>query len=148
MRLSIRCILLAATLAACSGSTPGSVDSSVPVLPGGSVTPSLELTGDQVRDEATLSALEQEARRLAIADGCTGAGQCTSAPVGVKGCGGPRDFVVYCVTATDTAALLRKLDELARAERAYNERYSIASDCMLRTAPAVSLAGQGCRATP
>ena len=69
-------------------------------------------------------------------------------PVGVKGCGGPRDFVVYCATATDTAALTRKLDELARAERAYNERYEIASDCALQVAPTVTLAGQSCRVTP
>ena len=137
-------------LAACAGQAPGSADSSAPDVPAAvdTATPRQGLTGDQARDAAAIAALEQEARRLAVADGCTSAAQCAAAPVGVKGCGGPRDFVVYCVTATDTAALLRKLDELARAERSYNERYMIGSDCAMRMEPTTTLVGRACQAAP
>ena len=141
-------MLLAAALAACAAPAPEPADSSAPDAPAVVDTPRQDLTGDQARDEAAVSALEQEARRVAVTDGCTSAGQCAAAPVGVKGCGGPRDYVVYCATATDTAALFRKLDELARAERAYNERYSVASDCAMQVAPTVTLVGQSCRVAP
>ena len=43
-----------------------------------------------------------------------------SAPVGVKACGGPRDYVAYCVTATDTAALFRGLPFFVRSARRFS----------------------------
>ena len=64
--------------------------------------------------------------------------------MGSRGCGGPRDYLVYCPATTDTAALRRKLDELGRVESAYNEREGVASTCQMRLPPAVSLSGGRC----
>ncbi|MFN2566318.1 MAG: hypothetical protein ABR499_15075 [Gemmatimonadaceae bacterium] len=93
--------------------------------------------------------LEREARALARAEGCQAAGDCRAAPVGDRPCGGPRTYVVYCARRTDSAALYRKLDELARAERVYNEQQGLASTCEFRTPPSVVASGRSCReATP
>ncbi len=96
--------------------------------------------------EARIRELEQQARALARTDGCDQVNQCTSAPVGAKGCGGPRSYLVYCKATTDEAALLRVLDELQRAEAEYNRVEQIASDCMMVMPPEVRLEGRTCSA--
>ena len=96
---------------------------------------------------ADIRRLEREARALARTEGCSGAGQCAVAPVGDRPCGGPRTYVVYCARTTDSVALYQKLDELARAERAYNQEQGLASTCEFRTPPAVGAEGGSCRAT-
>jgi hypothetical protein len=90
--------------------------------------------------------LEREARALARVDGCTSGGECRAAPVGDRACGGPRTYIVYCARTTDSVALYRKLDELAEAERAYNQQQGGASTCEFRMPPRL-VAGLGsCRA--
>jgi hypothetical protein len=96
--------------------------------------------------ETRIRELEQQARALARTDGCGEVGQCRTAPVGAKGCGGPRAYLVYCKATTDEAALLRALDELKRVEEEYNRAEGIASDCMMITPPAIRLDGNACRA--
>jgi hypothetical protein len=97
-----------------------------------------------VDDTARIARLEREARALASPQGCDAASSCRTAPVGSRGCGGPRDYLVYCPATTDTAALRRKLDELGRIESAYNEREGVVSTCQMRLPPAVSLSGGRC----
>lgn len=97
-------------------------------------------------DQAVLQRMETEARALAGIGGCTSGDQCRSAPVGVKACGGPRTHVVYCAATTDTVALFRKLDELRRAEEAFNQKYGIASNCAYVSPPGTELVGGTCRA--
>lgn len=95
-----------------------------------------------------LARLEQEARALAKLDGCATTGQCRTAPMGWRGCGGPRTYLVYCAATTDTVALVRKLAELEQAERAYNASSGMMSTCELRAPPAVRLDGRSCRERP
>lgn len=90
--------------------------------------------------------LEREARALAPTDGCQTDADCRAAPVGDRPCGGPRTYVVYCARTTDSVALYRKLDELARAERAYNAEQGLASTCEFRMPPRVVASGGSCRA--
>ena len=99
-------------------------------------------------DQQRITRLEREARALARAEGCQGAGDCRTAPVGSRPCGGPRTYVVYCARTTDSAALYRKLDELARAERANNEKQGLMSTCEFRMPPAVTTSGGSCHAAP
>lgn len=91
--------------------------------------------------------LEQEARALARTDGCAGVGACRTAPVGWRGCGGPRTYLLYCAATADTAALLRKLKELEDAERAYNASSGMMSTCEFRMPPGVRLDGGSCKET-
>ncbi|HEX7243300.1 MAG TPA: hypothetical protein VF263_23660 [Longimicrobiaceae bacterium] len=97
-------------------------------------------------DQAVLQRVEGEARALAGAGGCTDGAQCRTAPVGAKACGGPRTYVVYCATTTDTVALFRKLDELRRAEEGFNQKYGVASNCAFVSPPGTELVGGTCRA--
>jgi hypothetical protein len=102
----------------------------------------------QERGQERLQRLEREARALARADGCQSAGECRTAPVGDRPCGGPRTYLVYCARTTDSAALFRKLDELARAERSYNQEQGLMSTCEFRMPPTVEASGGSCRPAP
>jgi hypothetical protein len=101
----------------------------------------------RVDDTTRLATLEREARSLAKTTGCDAASSCRTAPVGWRGCGGPRSYVVYCPASTDTVALLRKLEELKRAEMEYNDREGVVSTCEMRLPPSVTIQGGSCVAT-
>jgi hypothetical protein len=91
-----------------------------------------------------LRQIEERARALLSATGCTNPEDCRTAPVGSRPCGGPRTYFVYCRTSTDSAGLYRLLDELARAERAFNAKNQMASTCEFREPPTVAVAGGRC----
>jgi hypothetical protein len=119
---------------------------SVIAPPAADTTPVQHDTTPDARPQ--LVRLEQEARALAKLDGCATTGECRTAPMGWRGCGGPRTYLVYCAASTDTVALFRKLAELEQAERAYNASTGMMSTCELRTPPAVRLDGRSCRERP
>ena len=96
-------------------------------------------SGAAPNDTVQLARLEREARVLAKTEGCTSASACRTAPVGWRGCGGPRTYVAYCAATTDSVALFRKLDELKAAETAYNEKAGMLSTCEMRLPPAVTV---------
>ena len=99
--------------------------------------------GTQEDDWNAILKLEGEAKAIAKAAGCT-TGECRSAPVGSRACGGPRYYIPYCSKTTDSVALYRKLDEVAAAEKAYNAKYKIASTCEFRMPPEVEAVGGNC----
>ena len=103
-------------------------------------------TGDQKSDWDQILALEKEAKALVKTDGCSSSDQCRTAPVGSRGCGGPRYYLVYCAKTTDSAALYKKLEAIATAEHEYNTRYQIGSTCEFRMPPRVALIGSSCQA--
>lgn len=117
-----------------SAAAPSAAPAAAPAAPAGD-------------DTSTIARLEREARALAHAEGCT-AGECRTAPVGQRPCGGPRTYVVYCAAKTDSAALFTKLAELARAEDAYNRRNQMASTCEFREPPATKIENGRCVAAP
>lgn len=93
----------------------------------------------------SVQSLENEARSLAVAGGCTDASQCKSAPVGAKACGGPRDYLVYCSATTDGDALLKTLSRLQQREQQYNDRCGIVSTCIFLAEPQVELVNGVCQ---
>jgi hypothetical protein len=97
-------------------------------------------------DSALVARLEQDARALVNASGCSADSQCTVAPVGAKACGGPRDYLPYCRLTTDSTRLFSKLAELEKAEKAWNAKSGAMSTCELRAPPIVGLSDQQCRA--
>ena len=98
--------------------------------------------------EADLGRLEREARALANTGGCAESAQCRTAPVGDRPCGGPREYLVYCPLTTDSAALFRKLGELAAAEKAFNAQSGMMSTCEFRMPPTVTASGGRCVVSP
>jgi hypothetical protein len=131
---------IAVIAAACSQNSPGGV----PVGAGGD---KIIFTGDQKADWGQVVELENQAKALAKADGCSSAAQCRTAPVGSRACGGPRYYIVYCAQSTDSAALFQKLDAIAAAEREFNTRYNVMSTCEFRMPPNVTFSGGSCQQT-
>jgi hypothetical protein len=141
MMRELACLFaLLGALGACTQGVPGS-----PSTPGDG---KIVFTGDQKADYAQITALEDQAKALVNTDGCSTTSDCRTAPVGSRGCGGPRYYLVYCSRTTDSAALFRKLDAVAAGEREYNSRYKIASTCEFRLPPKVALSGATCQAAP
>jgi hypothetical protein len=134
--------LFAISLAAlgCSQSSPAG---GVPIGPGDG---KIVFTGDQKADWTQIVALEDQAKAVVRADGCSSATECRTAPVGSRACGGPRYYLVYCAKTTDSAALAQKLDAVAAAEREYNSHYKLGSTCEFRMPPTVGLSGGSCQA--
>jgi hypothetical protein len=125
-------------LVACSPRTSGA--------PAGLDGDKIVLTGDQKTDWAQIVALEDQAKALVKIDGCSSASDCRTAAVGSRACGGPRYYLVYCSRTTDSAALFKKLDAVAAAEREYNAKYQLVSTCEFRMPPKVALNGTSCQA--
>lgn len=100
----------------------------------------------QESDWAQIQKLEAEAKALARVEGCTATADCATGAIGRKACGSPRDFVIYCKKSTDVPALEAKLDEIVKAETAYNTKYQVISTCEMRIAPEVEASGGSCRA--
>ena len=140
MKLSWLILASAAVFGACSSQTSSTPppDGSRDQFPGG--------TADQKADWAKIVTLEDQAKALVHTDGCASEGDCKTAPVGSRACGGPRYYLVYCSRTTDVAALNAKLDEVAAAERAFNIKYQVASTCEFRMPPAVGLVAGACSA--
>jgi hypothetical protein len=139
--------------AACSPQPQGSGDRPTRSV-GSAIAPPPKDTTPPARADTTPDArprlvrLEQEARALAKREGCSSVSACRTAPVGWRGCGGPRTYVVYCAATTDTVALFRKLKELESAEREYNATSGMMSTCEYRMPPGVKLDGRSCREAP
>jgi len=110
------------------------------------VAPDGKVRDQQTVDWDAILKLEAEAKALVRASGCTADDQCRTAPVGSRGCGGPRYYLTYCARSTDSVALFRKLREVENAERAFNEKYKIGSTCEFRMPPTVGVTAGECRA--
>ena len=115
------------------GSPPGN-NTGIPSAPAGS----------QQAEWAAIEKLEAEAKAIAKTAGCSASGECRAAPVGSRACGGPRYYIPYCAKSTDSAGLYRKLDEIAKAEQAYNKKHQIMSTCEFRMPPTVGVVAGAC----
>ena len=112
---------------------------------GASASPTI--SGDEREDMATLERLRSEARAMAKAEGCTAPGQCRSAPMGAKPCGGPWEYLVYCSVTTDEPALRAHLERLRVFEDSLNRRHGRGSTCDMVMEPRLTLEGGACRAS-
>jgi hypothetical protein len=133
-------LVLLAIVAACA--KPTADDSASGGAPLQTVGP---LPASDTATDPELRRLEREAFALVRTDGCGSVGQCRAAPVGNRACGGPRYYFAYCSLTTDSAALFRKLDELARAEARYNEKNGLVSTCEMRGHGEIALDSGSCR---
>jgi hypothetical protein len=139
LRASTLALTLAALLSGCVQPAPNGSGS------GDSATPPSGASSSQDSDWAKVLRLEEQAKAIARVSGCADGGACRTAPVGNRACGGPRYYIAYCSTTTDSVALFRKLAEVAAAEDAFNQKYQMASTCEYRMPGPVALAGGECR---
>jgi hypothetical protein len=106
--------------------------------------PAVEQPNADAGGDARIQDLERRVTSIIRTDGCASGGQCATAPLGAKPCGGPRTYVVYCKATTDEAALTAALDELRRAEEARNRASGMVSDCMMVMPPETAVQGGRC----
>jgi hypothetical protein len=124
----------------------GSSDAAPPVSDGAKSGGTGGAATPQDADWKAIEKLEAEAKLVAHVEGCAASGDCRTAPVGSRACGGPRYYLPYCAKSTDSVALFKKLDEVANAERAWNKKYQMASTCEMRMPPLVESVGGSCAA--
>lgn len=130
-------LLIVALLAGCTRNTATNDSGESPPVSG---------SHDQQSDWSAIEQLESQAKAIAKVTGCSSSSSCKAAPVGSRACGGPRYYIPYCAKTTDSAALYRKLDEIASAEKAYNAKYQVMSTCEYRMPPALETVGGSCTA--
>ena len=139
-------VVSTAVMAGCASNTVASDTDSGGQAPGQNTAVNPPAASAQDADWAAIEKLEGEAKAIAKASGCSDVSGCRTAPVGSRACGGPRYYIPYCATATDSVAFYRKLDEVVAAERAYNTKYQLASTCEMRLPPELTLTGGACAA--
>lgn len=138
-RLILGSIVFGVATTACARSTPGADDSAR------GDTDTASASQDRPADlQAEVTRLERRLRELANANGCDSAGQCKTAPVGERACGGPREYVIYCPATTDEPALLAVVDSLKRAEMRHNQATGAVSTCEYRVPPRTDVVAGRC----
>ena len=88
----------------------------------------------QEKDKYQIDKLRQELIDMAENSICSDEFTCAVVGVGSKPCGGHWEYLVYS-TSIDEKSLLEKADQLLKLEKEYNEKYQIASDCMMVSPP-------------
>jgi hypothetical protein len=77
---------------------------------------------------------------------CSSPSVCRTIALGEKACGGPRQYLVYSTSATDSARLGHEVARFNQAERKRNREEGRMSDCMAVMKPQVSCIAGQCRA--
>jgi hypothetical protein len=92
-----------------------------------------ELT-DQEIAHRNLMDLFDEIQNLAYSNSCVNASDWSFVAYGSKACGGAQGYIAYS-TNIDTVAFLNKVEVYTEAEKAYNIKWGIISDCSLVAPP-------------
>ena len=92
-----------------------------------------ELT-EQEKDHRALMDLFTEIENLAYSANCTNANDWQFAAYGAKACGGPQGYIPYS-NKIDTASFLQKIAAYTQAEKDYNFKWGVISDCSIVNPP-------------
>lgn len=143
-----RLLLLGVLIGGCAQSAPREVSPTADsALAARSRAGAVSIGGDQAADRARIDSLVAIARSIARQDGCSDATGCATMALGVKACGGPKEYLVYCSARTNREELTAAVELVNRLEREFNERYDVASDCMMVLEPGVAVEGGRCVAS-
>ena len=97
-------------------------------------------------DRAKLTKLRQEIDTvIGDAEGAS-IGDCRSAAIGAKPCGGPWAYIVYSASATDPVELAGRLAEYNALEAEMNALYGYFSDCSRPSMPVLVFVNGRCGA--
>jgi len=90
----------------------------------------------------TESAMQQLRLAMDVAIGqpaATVLNQCRAIALGVKTCGGPREYLLYSTEVTETRTLHDLVDKFNRCDHDRNKRLELASDCEFVVEPTLVL---------
>ena len=88
----------------------------------------------QKYDQAQLDKLKASIESEVSGEKCTDANDWTFAPMGIKSCGGPQQYIAY--PKKIEASILPRINEYTDKVRVFNEKYNIMSDCLMVMPPA------------
>ena len=92
-----------------------------------------ELTEQEIEHRALMN-LFNEIQNLANSVSCTNTSNWLFTQYGAKACGGPQGFMAYS-SQIDTDAFLQKIEIYTQAEKDFNIKWGIVSDCSIPNAP-------------
>lgn len=92
-----------------------------------------ELT-EQEKDHRALMDLFNEIAEIAYSKTCSDNTEWAFAAYGAKACGGPQGYIPYSKDI-DVSSFLQKVETYSNAEKEYNIKWSIASDCAIVNPP-------------
>jgi len=102
--------------------------------------------GTMAADKLVLDRMRREIIDFIGTPSCGGSGDCLCIPLGVKPCGGPWEYLVYSAATIDVNTLAFMVARYDAFNDGFNQRYNIASDCMLVMPPRVGCVGGLCKA--
>ena len=88
----------------------------------------------QEQEAQNLEKMFSEITNLANSENCSNATEWTFTSYGNKACGGNLGFIAYS-TKIDTEIFLRKIEEHRLAQKEFNKKWGIISDCSLPSEP-------------
>jgi hypothetical protein len=95
-------------------------------------------------DSLPSDALRESIARQVGTAACSSPAVCRTLPLGSKPCGGPRRYLVYSVSVTDSARLAADAARYNEAEARRNKENGLVSDCSLLIPPKVSCVSRRC----
>jgi hypothetical protein len=95
-------------------------------------------------DKSVLDGMRDEITAVIGTPSCEGGADCRSVPLGVKPCGGPREYLIYSSATVDENALAFMVSRYNAFNDAFNRRYDIVSDCLYVLPPAIGCEGRLC----
>ena len=97
-------------------------------------------------DSVTADALRQSIAQQVGTPSCSSSAVCRALPLGSKPCGGPRQYLVYSLSVTDSARLAADAARYNQAEAERNRERGLMSDCSMLIEPRVSCVSGRCAA--
>ena len=88
----------------------------------------------QEKERQHLAELKSEIEQLVSEGVCSNEKECDFIAFGSKPCGGPWSYLVYSATI-NIKLLKQKVANYNKEERTFNQKWGIASDCMVVTPP-------------
>lgn len=92
-----------------------------------------ELTEQEI-DHRKLMDLFSEIENLSYSETCANATNWTFVAYGAKACGGPQGYIHYSRNI-DTTSFLNKVEAYSKAEKEFNIKWSVVSDCTIANPP-------------
>lgn len=127
--LHIPAIVLCTTLTLVSCNSTKNLETNLPIDIANRPADEESQKYDQAQIDRLKASIESEAK----GESCTNAGDWTFAPMGVKSCGGPQQYIAYPKKIENS--ILPRIHEYTDKVRVFNEKYNIISDCVMITPP-------------
>lgn len=89
---------------------------------------------EQEQEHRELMDLFNELYELTFSETCIDESEWTYTAYGAKACGGPKGYIAYS-TKIDSTTFLQKIENYTNAEKAFNTKWGIVSDCTITNVP-------------